>query len=396
MALAALMLAPLAQPYLRMRAFQGMEFTLDDLKIYATTLESYAASGTPLYGPLSQRHLDPSRVRDGLFPGLVPLLLGLAGLAVAPRRYRAVAVAASAFAIVLSLGPETALYRFLHEHVVLVRGIRALSRFSLIPVLALSTLTGLALAGRGRLTLLALAFFVIESCHAPLRLVQAPPASKTARWLAGGTGAIAYLPLGRDDTAVMLASAVHFRPLVNGDSGFIPRPYARAMDLLQPPLSEDAVRFLRAVDVRHVVADEPLSLPRLARFDGETIHGVPAGESAAPVVPGRPVATAWRRDGILVDLGEPRLADRVAFELSDALWLAQPRLAASVDGITWDDIVATASLADATLSLLHDPIAGHGELRFPPRMARYLLVDSRVPARLGVLWVGSPAPAAAR
>jgi hypothetical protein len=397
MTLAALMLAPLVQPYLRMREFQGMEFTLEDLKVFATTLESYAASGTPFYGPLSQRHLDPSRVRDGLFPGLVPLLLGLVGLAAAPRRYRAVALAASAFAIVFSLGPETAFYRFLHEHVVLVRGIRALSRFSLIPVLALATLTGLALAGRGRLLSgLALALFVTESCHAPLRLVQAPPISETAGWLAGQPGAVAYLPLGRDDTTAMLASAVHFRPLVNGASGFIPRPYDRAMELLEPPLSDDGVRFLRAIGVRHVVSEQALPLPPLARFGAETVHAVPGGGSAAAVIPGTPVAALWREDGILVDLGEPRLLDRVAFQLSNDPWLARPRLAASVDRLAWVDVAATASLADATMSLLRDPVAGHGELRFPPLVARYLLLDEEVPARRGLVWVGSPTPGEAR
>ena len=73
------------------------------------------------------------------------------GLASAPTRYRAVAVAASAVAVVFSLGPETAFYRFLHEHLVLVRGVRALARFALVPTLALSVLAGLALAGRRRL-----------------------------------------------------------------------------------------------------------------------------------------------------------------------------------------------------------------------------------------------------
>jgi hypothetical protein len=146
-ALAALLMAPVVLPYLRMREFQGMEWTLDDVALYATTLESYAASGTRLYGGLTQRHLDPDRIRDTVFPGLTVVFLGLAGLAAAPRRYRAVALVASAGAIAFSLGPETGFYRFLHEHLVFVRGIRALSRFSLIPVLALSVLAGLALAG---------------------------------------------------------------------------------------------------------------------------------------------------------------------------------------------------------------------------------------------------------
>jgi hypothetical protein len=110
-ALAGLLLLPVAAPYFRMRAFQGVEFTRATVAEYATTLESYAASGTRAYGGITRRHLDPERVQDTLFPGLVTLLVGLSGLAVAPRRYRAVIVAASALAILMSLGPAPALSR---------------------------------------------------------------------------------------------------------------------------------------------------------------------------------------------------------------------------------------------------------------------------------------------
>ena len=100
--LAALLMAPAVWPYLRMRAFQGMEWTLGDVANYATTLTSYAAGGTRLWGPVAQRHLDPDLIRDTLFPGLTVLVLGLVGLARAPRRYRAVVVLASALAILFS------------------------------------------------------------------------------------------------------------------------------------------------------------------------------------------------------------------------------------------------------------------------------------------------------
>ena len=169
-ALAGLLVLPVAAPYFRMRAFQGVEFTRATVAEYATTLESYAASGTRAYGGVTERHLDPERVQDTLFPGLVTLVLGLSGLAVAPRRYRAVIVVASAVAVVLSLGPATSLYRFLHDNVVLFRGVRALSRFSLIPVLGLSVLVGFALSGRRRWAVaLALLLMMLESTNAPIR-----------------------------------------------------------------------------------------------------------------------------------------------------------------------------------------------------------------------------------
>lgn len=387
LALAGLLLAPAARPYLRMRAFQGMEWSLEDVATYATTPESYAASGTRLYGALTRRHLDPERVQDTLFPGLVPLVLGLVGIASAPRRYRLVGVAASALAIVVSLGPETALYRLLHEHVVFVRGLRALSRFSLVPVLTLAVFAGLALARRPRLALLALPLALVEAGQVPLRWAPyaGPPA--VARWLAARPGAVAYLPLGERDTEAMLDGVAHFRPLLNGDSGFLPRPYSRAMELLAGPLDGEALRLLRAVGVRQVVARDAYDLPQVARFGDDRVYDLAAGDIAALVPRARPRPTAWREDGVLVDLGRVEPVERVVFELSDAPWIARPNVELSVDGITWVPVEARASLADATLSLYADPRHGRGEVRFRAVTARYLRLDRRLPARPGVLEV---------
>ena len=386
--LAAAMLAPVAWPYLRMRSHQGVEFALADVAIYATTLESYAASGTRLYGPLTQRHLDPERVRDALFPGVTLLVLGIVGLARAPQRFRVVALLASAAAIVFSLGPETVFYRALHEHLVLVRGVRALSRFSLVPVLALSVLAALALARRRRLSILALAAFAVESTLVPIRFVPAPPPSPTAEWLRGRRGAVAYLPLGERDTEVMLAGVVHFRPMLNGDSGFMPRSYSRAMELLQPPLGAEAQRYLRAVGVRDVVSrtDEPL--PEAARFGEERIYGVPEGEVAqAPALGTLTGPTVWERDGIVVDTGASRTIHRVTFEIGDGEWIAFPRVDVSADGIAWERVAAEASLADAVVALGLDPPHGRGEVRFASRATRWRRLDPRVPARPPRGWV---------
>jgi hypothetical protein len=387
-ALAAVMLAPLARPYLRMRAQQGVEFGLADVALYATTLESYAASGTRLFGPLTQRHLDPDRVRDALFPGVTMLVLGIAGLARAPRRFQVVALAASAAAVVFSLGPETAFYRILHEHVVLVRGVRALSRFSLVPVLALSVLSGLALARRGRLSLVALAAFAVESSLVPIRFAPAPPPSETAAFLRGRPGAVAYLPLGERDTDVMLAGTVHFRPMLNGDSGFMPRSYSRAMELLVPPLGEEALRYLRAAGVSDVVTRGEESLPEEARFGDERVYAVPDGPAAeAPAAANLTGPTAWAGDGVVVDLGSTREIRRVTFEIGDAEWIAAPVVDLSADGVTWERVTAEASLADAVVALGRDQAHGRGELRFAPRAARWLRIDPRVPMRPPLVWV---------
>jgi hypothetical protein len=387
LALAALLLAPIVRPYLRMRAFEGVEFSMADVASYATTLESYAAAGTRLYGPLTQKHLDPAVVQDTLFPGLTVLVCGLIGLASAPRRYRALAVAASAVAVVFSLGPETAAYRFLHEHLVLVRGVRALSRFSLVPVLALSVLSGFALARRWRWALLVLALFLLESSNVPIRYAPAPAPKDAARWLAGRPGAVAVVPLGEGDTAAMLDGTAHWRPLVNGDSGFMPRPYTREMELLTEPAGEDALRLLRALDVRHVVSREPLALPVAFAGVEERVYDVPPGPAAQVAVPGVDVPTWWTASGVVVDLGTPRPVEAVAFEVSDAPWIDAPAVEVSSDFASWTRVAARASLADATLSLLRDPRHGMGEVTFPSVTARFVRVPLAVPAQPGLLRV---------
>lgn len=400
--LAGAILWPVTEPYLRMREFQGQEFTLETVSTYAASLPSYAAAGTAFWGFLSQRLSDPTEVRDTLFPGLVVLALGLAGLASAPRRYRAVAVLASVVAVVFSLGPATGFYRFLHEHLVLVRGVRALARFALIPTLALSVLAGLALSGRRRLVVAAaLVLMMVESANLPLRLGRYDGPSAAACWLAGKEGAVLVLPLGENDTLAMLDGLAHGRPLVNGDSGFIPRPYDRALELFDRPLGEEGLRFLRAIGVRHIVAPRdaaaagssvfdgwPSGTREVARLDGETIGEVETGPVAAVVAAGEPVGTRWSKGGLLLTLPEVREVVRVVFELSDAPWVTSPGVVASLDGVTWAPVDATASLADATLSLYRDPRHGRGEIRFAPRSARFLRIDARVPAREGALEIG--------
>ena len=303
------------------------------------------------------------------------------------------AVAASAVAVVFSLGPDTALYRFLHEHVVLVRGVRALSRFALVPTLALSVLAGLALAGRRRAVVLAaLGLMMVESANLPLRLERYDGPSPAARWLAGKEGAVLVLPLAANDTLAMLDGLAHGRPLVNGDSGFIPRPFDRAMELFERGVDEEGVRFLRAVGVRHVVA--PAARPATLALEGLTpvaeagadrVLEVTAGPAASVVGAGDPVATRFTPDGIVVVLPEARPIGRVVFELSDAPWIARPAVEVSLDGVAWEPVEARASLADATLSLYRDPLRGRGEVRFAPRPVRFLRLDPRLPARRGAL-----------
>ncbi len=380
--LAAALLAPLARPYLRMRAFQGEEFTLATVASYATTPESYLASASPFYEGQSRRHLDPERVHDPLFPGVVPLLLGLLGLGVAPRRYRAIATVGSIVAVLISLGPASALYRVLHENIVLFRGIRALSRFAIIPVLALSVLSGIALAGRGYWRVVALVLALAEA-YLPPRLARLEPPSVLAQLVAAREGSAAFLPLGERDTETMLDNSEAFPRLVNGDSGFMPRPYARAMEALNRDLDDDALRLLRALGVRSVISAGAVGerLPVVARFGERVLHAVPDGEMARPPAAAPRAPTLWSRHGAVVDMGEERRVSRIVFEIGEGEWCASPRVEFSRDGRSWTEAPAQARLSDATIALYRDPRHGLGEVRFEPQAARFVRLDPRIPAR---------------
>src|SRR5262245_57525207 len=185
----------------------------------------------------------------------------------------------------------------------------------------------------------------------------------------------------------MLDSTAHFRPLLNGDSGFVPRAYDRERELLEDGPGEDALRFLRAAGVRDVVARDERVLPLAARFGDERVYVVPPGEPAREPRPAPPVPTRWSRDDVVLDLGASRPVGRVVFEVGDAAWLDGPRVEVSADGVGWTRVAARASLADATLALTRNPRAGLGEVRFEETVARYLRLDAGLPARKGALAV---------
>src|SRR5262249_45840853 len=192
---------------------------------------------------------------------------------------------------------------------------------------------------------------------------------------------------GERDTEVMLDGVAHWRPLVNGDSGFMPRPYTREMELLAPPLTEDALRLLRAIDVHDVVTREEPAPPAGFAAEGERVHAVPAGERARAVLRGDPTATRWTEQAIVLDFAEPRRVAAISFEISDEPWISSPRVEASDDGAAWRPVAAQASLADAVVSLIADPRHGRGEVTFAPVTTRHLRVDARLPARGGALQV---------
>ena len=272
---AALCIYPFARPYFWVNDHLGVEWDLAGIGSLSATPESYLASSSRLYRPVTDGLVDEDKRRDFLFPGLTLPLLGLVGLVVLVARQgnfsRPWATALCFFLIMaagvlLSLGPLTPIYSFLHEHLVFFRGLRALTRFALLPLLSLSVLAGFALAwifeGNGRLrnrrwAAAAIAiFFVAESTALPYSLEtfhDEPP--EVYLWLEEAEpGPIVELPFLVLDTRYMFWARHHgFRPMLNGDSGFVPPSHRWMKNLFLRFPSPDSITLLQELGVRYVI-----------------------------------------------------------------------------------------------------------------------------------------------
>jgi hypothetical protein len=214
--------------------------------------------------------------------------------AAAFMRSRGFFVAALVAAMWLSLGPSPQVlgrpldlaspYRFLWDHVPGFEGLRVPARFAMITALMLAVLGGYGAAAIARrrgyqivLGVLAVAFlfeagaapFIINGMS-PVRGFNtpegrlhpgkgAPSIYKTVAQLPPGS-VLAELPLGQTDfdLRAMFYSTVHWRPLVNGYSGFFPLHYGRATFALSeiPRHPDVSLDTLRELGTTHVIVHE--------------------------------------------------------------------------------------------------------------------------------------------
>ena len=263
----AAVLVPFALPYLWVHRELGVEWDLAGLESLSATPGAYLQSSTHLYRTLTEAATGGAE-NGYLFPGLTISALGALGLATLLRRrgrrhialgYGAILIAG----VVLSLGPRTPVYPFLYEHVVFFRGLRALTRFALLPLLSLSVFAGYGLSwlfqglARRRAAFAAVSlFFAVESTSIPYGLTphrDNPPEVYT--WLKESKpGPIVELPFKVVDTRYMFWARHHgFRPMLNGDSGFIPMSHQWMKVALGRFPSPDAIALLRRLNVRYVV-----------------------------------------------------------------------------------------------------------------------------------------------
>jgi hypothetical protein len=272
-ALGLVIAAPMLMPYLRFAA-EGASRPIEMAAGFSATSSSYLVSFSRLYA----RWHTGVRVTEtsALFPGIGALALALVGLrsigvadSTTRRRLLAVLLLAAA-GFVLSLGPATALYRWLYEWALPMRGVRTAARFGYLALLAAAIAAAYGWASierriaspRARAIAVAAALAVItaEAWHGPVPVQEFRGVPAVYSLLAGAPPAtlLVELPFYPPDAVsrngeYVLNSTAHWQPLANGYSGYTPMSYRARADSLWFFPEPRAFDTLHAAGATHVM-----------------------------------------------------------------------------------------------------------------------------------------------
>jgi hypothetical protein len=259
-----------AVPYLQARARVG-ERDPAEIRVFTARPADYLVTSQRnwMYG----RWQAPSNPERRLFPGAVPVLLAMVGVLLrVPSRTIMVYVLGGVAAFEASLGLRGYLYAFLYDHVAAFHALRAPARLGIFVVFFIATLAGYGysylartLDARKRLALLAVltATVLVENVTALTVVAYPNTAPPVYRLLATQPpGVVAEFPMPKvntlpgDDAKYAYMSIFHWKPLVNGYSGFYPPTYIRRLlDVRRFP-EPFALRVLRQDGVRYLVVHE--------------------------------------------------------------------------------------------------------------------------------------------
>jgi hypothetical protein len=269
----AILAVPLLIPYRRVAVEQHMVRSLAETGLYSASLTGYlAASGRVHFSTWSSGFF--ANQVDVFFPGGVAVLLSLVAIWYAVRRQDdrirvAMALAIGLTGFVLSFGPKTPVYGWLYTVFAPTHSLRAAARFGGLFLLAVALLAGLGLASvrRGRsdrrfVTAIAVAavFLVnLEALRAPFAYRRWDGIPEICKLLANEPGKVVlaeipfYPPNAVFENAeYMLNSTAHWRPLMNGYSGYTPATYLDVAGLIWyfpdarafPPMSANGVTHI--------------------------------------------------------------------------------------------------------------------------------------------------------
>jgi Dolichyl-phosphate-mannose-protein mannosyltransferase len=257
-----------AIPYLRVHDQVGDRSNVE-VVAYSARPSSYLVA-TPTNWLYGRAFASRGSGERRLFPGVIPLVLAVAGLLLrVPSRRAIVYLLLLVAAFETSLGFGGYAYTFLHDHVAAFRVLRAPARLGICVLLCLGVLAAYgyeAIArGRGAIARVSLATALGLGLLAEYRATPVlTPFPNTAppiyRLLAQQPpGVVAEFPAPRadalpgNDAEYAYMSTFHWYPLVNGYSGVYPSSYLARLDRLLGFPNEQALAQLRRDSVAYVL-----------------------------------------------------------------------------------------------------------------------------------------------
>ena len=267
---AAVLTLPFALPYRAASAELGGRPMTDIARYSATPLNYLATSHlNRVWGWTSDRW-GGSELR--LFPGAIALLLAALGVTWRPERTVLLYAATAALAVELSFGLNGVLYRAMVEQLGALQGFRSLSRFAVVASCALAMLAAVGVArleaaigssAWRRAVMLGLtALLLIDYGNTAMGLTPADPVEPpdVYKVIRGAeAGVILELPmpdldrLPGWDPYYQAWSLWHWRPLINGYSGYYPRDYLLTAMRMKVFPEDGTIDRLRAHKVRYVI-----------------------------------------------------------------------------------------------------------------------------------------------
>jgi hypothetical protein len=261
-------LVPFLLPYYRANATQGLVRSFEEVAYYSGHWRDYLATGGRLhYAAWSHRFFEGA---TPLFPGVTVLLLAAVALA-APATWRShrtrAMIALAVVGVVFSFGAAVPGYRWLYDHVPVLQGIRGVVRLGWLWLLALALLAAAGLARLERrwpahasaLAVAAGLLVTLEAARTPMAFTHfdgIPPIYTHVAALPEAVLVEFPFPdpaVIQDNGPYVIASTVHFHPMLNGYSGFTPASYNLHAAIARRFPSAEAVREFGLLGATHLV-----------------------------------------------------------------------------------------------------------------------------------------------
>ncbi len=268
-ALATTLLVPYLWPYQRLHETTGMGRGADEQS--AAHWTNYLATGARLHYEWWSRPF-AAEATSFAFPGIVAVVLVIMAWSFREHRqdprFRMCALGGLG-CLLMSTAPRWPFYPVIHEHFILFQAVRVVAHLGHLMLLMVAVMAGFGVAGiQRRFTrarawpAVAVALVVLvngEALRAPMGFTWFPGISPVYDELTKAPNAVVAeipFPLPQQwflNGLYMVNSTRHWRPLLNGYSGFRPKSYGESYDALNGFPSDASLIGLHSRGATHVV-----------------------------------------------------------------------------------------------------------------------------------------------